>query len=47
MFFFFAGESHYLAGEYINADDVIAFCLYLMSKMRRDLIKKGSCVTFS
>ena len=29
--------------EYINADDVIAFCLYLMNKMRRNLIKIRSC----
>ena len=25
--------------EYINADDVIAFCLDFMNKMRRNLIK--------
>ena len=29
--------------EYINADDIIAFCLYLMNKMRRKLIKIRSC----
>ena len=26
-------------GQFINANDVIAFCLYLMNKMRRNLIK--------
>ena len=31
----------------INADDVITFCLYLMSKMRRNLIKIRSCAIFS
>ena len=25
--------------EYINADDVITFCLYLMNKMRLNLLK--------
>ena len=25
--------------EYINADDVITFCLYLMNKMRSNLFK--------
>ena len=35
---FFAEKSHELVGEYINADDVIAFCLYLVNKMRRNLI---------
>ena len=29
----------YFAGEYINADDVILFCLYLMNKMRGNLVK--------
>ena len=29
--------------EYINADDVIAFCLYLMNKVRRNLIMIRSC----
>jgi len=29
--------------EYINADDVIAFSLYLMNKMRRKLIKIRPC----
>ena len=29
--------------EYINADDVITFCVYLMSKMRLDLSKRRSC----
>ena len=44
---FFAGESHYLAGKYINANDVITFCLHLMNKMRRNLIKIRSCAIFS
>ena len=44
--FFFAGKSHYLAGEYVNANDVIAFCLYLMNKMQRNLIKIWSCAIF-
>ena len=30
-------------GEHINADDVIAFCLYLMNKMRWNLIKIRLC----
>ena len=29
---FFAVESHQRAVEYINVDDVMAFCLYLMKK---------------
>ena len=29
--------------EYINADDIIAFCLYLMNKIPRKLIKIRSC----
>ena len=33
--------------EYINIDDVIAFCLYLMNKMRRNLIKIRSCAIFN
>ena len=33
--------------EYINADDVIAFCPYLMNKMHRNLIKIRSCAIFS
>ena len=36
---FLAKEPHQLVDEYINADDVIAFCFYLMNKMRRNLIK--------
>ena len=36
---FFAQESHLLAQEYINADDVIAFSLYLMNKNRWILIE--------
>ena len=40
-------ESHLLAVEYIYVDDVIAFCLYLMNKMRRNLIKIKSCAIFS
>lgn len=36
---FFAGKSHFLAEEYINATDVIAFCGYLTNKMRRNFIK--------
>ena len=35
---FFAAKSHQLVGEYISAHDVIAFCLYLVNKMRRNLI---------
>ena len=38
---FYAGEFHQLAGEHINADDVMTFCLYLMNKIRR------SCASFS
>ena len=34
-------------GEYINADVVITFSLYLMNKMRRNLIKIRSCAIFS
>ena len=33
--------------EYINADDLIAFCLNLMNKMRRNLVKISSCSTIS
>ena len=40
------GYSCVFAGEYINADDVITFCLYLMSKMRGNFIKIRSCVIF-
>jgi len=36
---FFAGKSHYLVEVYINANDVIAFCRYLMNKMQRNFIK--------
>ena len=36
---FFAGKSHFLAEEYIDANNVIAFCRYLMNKMRRNFIK--------
>ena len=36
---FLAKEPHQLVDEYINADDVIALCFYLMNKMRRNLIK--------
>ena len=43
----FPQESHELAQEYINADDVIAFCHYLMNEMRRNLIKIRSCATLS
>ena len=32
---------------YINADDVITFCIYLMNKMRRKLVKIRSCAIFS
>ena len=35
---FFAEDSHQSAEEYINANDVITFCLDLMNKMRRNLI---------
>ena len=31
----------------LNADDVITFCLYLTSEMRRNLIKIRSCAIFS
>ena len=34
-------------GEYINADGVITFSLYLMNKMRRNLIKIRPCAIFS
>ena len=43
---FFGQESRYLPEEYINADDVIAFCIYLMNKMRGNLIEIRSCATF-
>ena len=33
-------------GQFINADDVIDFCLYLMNKMRRNLIKIRSYAIF-
>ena len=33
----------FLGGGYINADDVMTFCLYLMDKMRWDLIKMRLC----
>ena len=33
-------------GQFINVDNVIAFCLYLMNKMRRNLIKIRSSVIF-
>ena len=36
---FFAGKSHFLAEEYVNANDVTAFCRYLMNKMPRNFIK--------
>ena len=36
---FFAGKSHFLVEEYVNANDTIAFCRYLMNKMRRNFIK--------
>ena len=32
--------------EYINADDVIAFWLYFMNTMGRNLIKIRSCAIF-
>ena len=41
---FFALESHELEGEWINADDVITFCFYLMNKIHRNLIKIRSSV---
>ena len=31
---FFAGKSHFLAEEYVNANDVTAFCRYFMNKMK-------------
>ena len=36
---FFAGKFHFLAEEYVNANDIIAFCRYLTNKMRRNFIK--------
>ena len=36
---FFVDESHFFALEYINRDDVIAICVYLMNKMRGNHIK--------
>ena len=35
---FLAEESHKRSDKYINTDDVIAFCLYLMNKMRWNVI---------
>ena len=35
------------SSKILYADDVITFCLYLMSKMRRNLIKIRSCAIFS
>ena len=32
--------------QFINANDVIAFCLHLMNKMRRNLIKIRSYAIF-
>ena len=32
--------------EYINADDVLTFCLYLMNKMLLNLFKIRSCAIF-
>ena len=43
---FFAQEFHQLPQEYFNAYDVIAFCLYLMNKMRRNLRKIRSCAIY-
>ena len=37
----------FFAQEYLNANDVITFCLDLMSKRRRNLIKIRSCAIFS
>ena len=31
----------------INADDVITFCIYLVNKMRKNVIKIRSCAIFS
>ena len=45
-YLFLAKEPHQFADEYINADDVIAFCFYLMNKMRRKLIKIRSYAIF-
>ena len=42
----FAWEYFLRAGEYINANDIIAFCLCVMNKMRENLIKIRSCVIF-
>ena len=38
-------ELSFFGEEPINTDDVIAFCLNVMNKMRRNLIKMWSCVT--
>ena len=43
---FLEEEPHQLADEYINADDVIAFCFYIMINMRRNLIKIRSYAIF-
>ena len=32
---FFSEKTHFLAKEYINVDDVIAFCIYLMDRSLR------------
>ena len=34
-----------MRGEYLNVDDVIAFCLYLMNKMRWNLIFSLLCIS--
>ena len=36
-----------MGGESINVADVIGYCIDLMNKMRRNLIKIRSCVIFS
>ena len=45
-YLFSVKEPHQLADEYINAVGVIAFCFYLMNKMRRNLIKIRSYAIF-
>ena len=40
---FFAEKSHFLAKEYINADDVIAFCLYLMDRSLKVMLHGTIC----
>ena len=41
--FFFYVESYRSEVEYINADDVIAYCPHFMKKISKNLIKIRSC----